>query len=116
MSTKTMNQVITNYFKTQEDCTFGINIGGKEYDNKQSIAQSRFRRVRARLHTAPDVQHGRGATGGLHTADAEGNLPQATKSQLLQVVPPRSVHHRLERRDWLRTEVLVREGNSCVKE
>ena len=24
MSTKTMNQVIANYFKTQEDCTFGI--------------------------------------------------------------------------------------------
>lgn len=55
MSTKTMNQVIANYFKTQEDCTFGINIGGKEYDNKQSIAQSRFRRVRARLHAATDV-------------------------------------------------------------
>ena len=55
MSTKTMNQVIANYFKTQEDCTFGINIGGKEYDNKQSIAQSRRCRVRARLHTASDV-------------------------------------------------------------
>ena len=55
MSTKTMNQVIANYFKTQEDCTFGTNIGGKEYDNKQSIAQSRFRRVRARLHAATDV-------------------------------------------------------------
>ena len=54
MSTKTMNQVIANYFKTQEDCTFGIYIGGKEYDNKQSIAQSLFRRVRARLHAAPD--------------------------------------------------------------
>ena len=74
MSTKTMNQVITNYFKTQEDCTFGINIGGQEYDYKQSIAQSRCRRVRARLHAAPDVQHGRGAAGGLHTADAKGHL------------------------------------------
>ena len=30
-------------------------IGGKEYDNKQSIDQSRRCRVRARLHTAPDV-------------------------------------------------------------
>ena len=101
MSTKTMNQVIANYFKTQEDCTFGINIGGKEYDNKQSIAQSRFRRVRARLHTAPDVQHGRGAACGLHAADAEGHLSQATGSRLLQVVPPRPLHCRLERRDWL---------------
>ena len=96
MSTKTMNQVIANYFKTQEDCTFG-----KEYDNKQSIAQSRFRRVRARLHTAPDVQHGRGAAGGLHAADAEGHLPQAPRPRLLQVVPPRPLHCRLERRDWL---------------
>ena len=43
MSTKTMNQVIANYFKTQEDCTFGINIGGKEYDNKQSIYFKSFR-------------------------------------------------------------------------
>ena len=83
MSTKTMNQVIANYFKTQEDCTFGINIGGKEYDNKQSIAQSRSRRVRARLHTAPDVQHGRGAACGLYAADAEGYLPQATRSRIL---------------------------------
>lgn len=107
MSTKTMNQVIANYFKTQEDCTFGINIGGKEYDNKQSIAQSRSRRVRARLHTAPDVQHGRGATGGLHTADAEGYLPQAPGPRILQVVPSRPIHRRLERRDRLRTEVLV---------
>ena len=49
MSTKTMNQVIANYFKTQEDCTFGINIGGKEYDNKQSIAQSRTGTTRLAL-------------------------------------------------------------------
>jgi len=66
----------------------GINIGGKEYDNKQSIAQSRCRRVRARLHAAPDVQHGRGTAGGLHAADAEGYLSQATRSRILQVVPP----------------------------
>ena len=85
MSTKTMNQVIANDFKTQEDCTFGTNIGGKEYDNKQSIAQSRCRRVRTRLHAAPDVQHGRGAAGGLYAADAKGHLPQATGSRLLQV-------------------------------
>ena len=107
MSTKTMNQVIANYFKTQEDCTFGTNIGGKEYDNKQSIAQSRCRRVRTRLHAAPDVQHGRGAAGGLYAADAIGHLPQATGSRLLQVVPPRPVHRRLERRDRLRTAILV---------
>lgn len=107
MSTKTMNQVIANYFKTQEDCTFGINIGGKEYDNKQSIAQSRSRRVHARLHAAPDVQHWRGAACGLYATDAEGHLPQAPRPRLLQVVPPRPLHRRLERRDRLRTEVLV---------
>lgn len=105
MSTKTMNQVITNYFKTQEDCTFGINIGGQEYDYKQSIAQSRCRRVRARLHAAPDVQHGRGAAGGLHAADAEGHLPQTSGPRLLQVVPPRPLHRRLERRDRLRAAI-----------
>lgn len=107
MSTKTMNQVIANYFKTQEDCTFGINIGGKEYDNKQSITQSRCCRLRTRLHAAPDVQHGRGAAGGLYAADAEGYLSQAPRSRILQVVPPRPLHRRLERRDRLRTEVLV---------
>ena len=83
----------------------GINIGGKEYDNKQSIAQSRRCRVRARLHTAPDVQHGRGAAGGLHAADAEGHLPQAPGPRILQVVPPRPIHRRLERRDRLRAAI-----------
>ena len=64
----------------------------REYDYKQSIAQSRCRRVRARLHAAPDVQYGRGAAGGLHAADAEGHLPQAPGPRLLQVVPPRPLH------------------------
>lgn len=57
-------------------------------DNKEAIAHSNRRRVCRRLHVAPDVQHGRGAAGGLHAADAEGHLPQAAGSRIFQVIPP----------------------------
>ena len=47
------------------------------------VAAEYVRDYTLRLTFNTDVQHGRGAAGGLYAADAEGYLSQATRSRIL---------------------------------